>query len=218
MIKKKKKESFTKDFKMPYLFRDDLEMIQEIILNELKDGKYKIEFDDYECSAIDEIDKDTERSSDFHITTFSPYLSIHFEKSDARIYTSEEDLKTIGAIAKISEIISKRERKYLWYFSKASAFLALPIGMTAGNFASFLIKHYPAFSKIIAFASLLNFVVCCTWLYIGFKSDFYCFSIVEFVKRKEKSNFFTRNNDQIGLAILSAILGAVAALLFQKLF
>jgi len=43
------------------------------------------------------------------------------------------------------------------------------------------------------------------WIIFGFWTDIKKYSIIEFVNRKNKSNFFYRNKDQIGVNILVGI-------------
>jgi|SRR3989344_1813632 len=196
---KKKVLPLNQDLKMPHMFREDLENIEEIITKELSPREYKLESESFEYTSIKEISGDTGSTNHFYIKTYSPYISIDFSKSYARVYTDEDDLKTIGAFKKILAIISKRERKTLWIFSKLANYLA-PSLLTFTVILPRSAQISQNMSLFLVSTSLLM-----VWIIFGFWTDIKKYSIIEFVNRKNKSNFFYRNKDQIGVNILVGI-------------
>ena len=83
---KKKSQSFSQDFKMPYLFREDLESIENI-LKELSPQERTFETKDFEYKTIQEIPEDI-IVTHFHIQTYNPYINLEFSENNARIYAS----------------------------------------------------------------------------------------------------------------------------------
>src|ERR1035437_9492197 len=95
---KKKTQSFNQAFKMPHLYREDLEEV-EAVIKIISPRSYKLETKDFEYTSIQDIPKDTLAVSNFHIQTFDPYISIDFENFSSRVYSSDDDdIKTLGAI------------------------------------------------------------------------------------------------------------------------
>lgn len=200
---KKLSQSIWKSFKMPYLYLDDINEIERIITTELQPKEYKIEFCGYEYNNVNEISSKTSNSTKLRIISHSPYLNIDFGDNHSIISSYDDDLKTVGAIDKISKIISKRERKLLWYASQLSAFLAsLPIIIL-----SFLIKNYKNVLLSGNLFYLLIILFCfIAWVIIGYRSLFYKYSKIEFINSSEKPNIFIKNKDQIFVGVIIAIL------------
>ncbi len=207
---RKKIQDFSQDFKMPHLFREDLESIENIIKS--LSPKYELETKDFEYNSVQEISKDIDPVNNFHIKMFDPYVSIDFSKNDACIYTSDDDVKTIGVVKKITDIILKRERKCLYYFSSLSTYLPSIL-----FFLTFLGKEVIKSNKILFLANFVLLFAVAWWIF-GFYVRLYNFSVVEFAYRKNKSNFFDRNKDQIIVGIIVAIATVFLTLLLQKIF
>lgn len=195
---------------MPCLYREDLEAIEMIIKDELKPREYKFETKDYEFDNIGTIPKDIESSVDFHIQTYNPYISIDFNRFSASVYANDDDLNTIGALTKIIEILSKKERKLLYWSQKfawvAPMLLIVPIS-TLGKIKS----TSPWF--------LLGFSIPAVILWIvSFYLSVYKFSRINFTSYKDSPSFLKRNRDQIILLIIGAIIGGIITVLLRFLF
>lgn len=211
-MKKKVKVHYQK-FRMPHLFREDLEDIEKIIKDELNPLEYKLESEEFEYQGINEIPADNDAVSIFHIQTYSPYITIDFGGDGARIYGGEDDLKTIGALKKITEIISRREKKTLWFISRPSPIYPSLAGISvAAVIISTMKKSMWILPSI--FVSLFFIVL----VVLSFRMENYTFSTIEFVYKRKKSNFFLRNKDQIIIVIMTAILTFLLTLLGQNLF
>ena len=114
---KKINQLFSKKFKMPRLFRDDLIAMEEIIKDELKPREYKLETKEYEYENVELIPKDTKDTTALTIRTYLPNITIYLSGSNAEIRTYDKpDLATLGVITKISNMIEKRERLVLFWF------------------------------------------------------------------------------------------------------
>ena len=66
---KKKVKPLSKELKMPCVFLDDLEEIEEIIKNELKPRSYTIETNDYEYTSLSELPKGMKSITELEIVT-----------------------------------------------------------------------------------------------------------------------------------------------------
>ena len=206
-----RKQKIHEVLKMPHLFRDDLESIEKIVREELSPSNYKLESEFYEYQEVKEIPNDENSSNQFVIQTNSPDITISFTKENASVYADDDDIKTTGAIKKIVNIIYKRERSFLWYSSKIGQLLIPPIFVlsTLSLFSMSLFKLEWEYATIIATLSAI-------WFATIVLTENYKFSVIEFTYRKDTSNFFSRNKDQIGINIIVALLSFFVGLLLGK--
>lgn len=214
---KKKTQSTSEDFKMPHLFREDLEEIENI-LKEISPREYKLESQNFEYTNIKEIPKDLDAINEFHIQAYPPYISIDFNTNGARIYAGDDDIKTMGGIKKIADIISKRERKHLWHLSRLANWFAPILIWIPVYLVMFVDEETVKPNKILIFSSVLLSLIGIIWFIVGFRLKLYNFSLIEFTYKKEKLNFFMRNRDRIIVGIIIAIVSVLLTLLFQKIF
>lgn len=216
---KKKTQSFKQDFKMPHLYREDLEEI-EAVMKIISPRLYKLETKDFEYTSIQDIPKDALTVSNFHIQTLDPYISIDFENFSSRIYSNDEDdIKTLGAIHKITGIIEKRERRSLWRSSKLSTFLAPVVILSPFLLMEFYSKEIIK-SNAVLFVILISvaLIMGTVWFVIGYRATLKNYSVIEFTCKKNIPNFFARNKDQIIVGIIVAIMTVVLTVLFQNIF
>jgi len=213
---KKKARSSYKQLKMPHLYWEDLMQIEEIIKNELQPSEYKIELGDYEYDNLMEIPKDISKTNELYISAHSPYLSISFTKSSASLFAPDTDLRTVGAIAKCMEVLTRTERKVLSSSSELAMWMGLTLTIISlASWAKFV--RNDAFSIeawIFAVVGVLSLI----WWLFSYRNHLYTYSVIEFVRSKDRPNFFVRNKDQIILGILSAIMGACALFILERLF
>ena len=208
---KRKKQQFNENFKMPYLFREDIENIEKIIKEELNSNNYKLESEFFEYQKVEEIPSDENSLNQFIIRTYSPYIIINFTKNNASIYAEDDDIKTTGAVKKIIDLIHKRERKFLWYSSKigqifAGVMLTLSI---LSLFLKYLFNSEWEYAIIIIILSII-------WIVIILFVEEYKFSVIEFTHKRNRSNFFHRNKDKIGVNIIVAIVSLLIGWILKK--
>lgn len=208
---KKKKQIFDKDFKMPNIFRDDLENIEDVIKQELKPQEYKLESESFEYTGMSEIKNELKQIGQFRIQSYSPDMFIEFTPKKAFIHADDDSVNTIGSIKKIMDIIEKRERKFLWYYSNIGVLLMLPT-MTL-SILSLISLHLT--DKIYEIVILLSSII---WVVTGLYIAEYQFSRINFIHKENETDFFHRNKDQIVLILFGSIIGAVITVSFQKLF
>ncbi|MCL4400385.1 hypothetical protein M1316_00175 [Candidatus Parvarchaeota archaeon] len=205
---KKKAKSYTKKFIMPHLYREDLQEIESILKNGLQVRFFDIDVGDYEYESIDEISQEQEKTNYLRIRASDPgkdglswddyEISFNSNRSDLWAHYKDE-LKSEGAVKKLSEIISKRERKFLWFSLKLLYYSAiLGIFFFTGLFAWHDFK--PQFSAEMLFAWLFSVFI------MIFSSNYVDSASIEFVNKKERSNFWIRNKDKIFLIIIGFFL------------
>lgn len=200
---------------MPHLFRGDLENIEKIIKEDLKPREYKLETRDFEYKDIEEINKDSDITNEFYIQTHSPYIHINFYKYSAEIYSGDDDIKMVGVIKKVTEIIEKRERRCLWFIFRAADVFA-PIIIIVSLSLVFVIIQKKKFEDI--WYLILIFISSIMWYIFDFYFSFWGFSKIEFVYKKNRPSFLNKNRDQIILLVIGAVLGALVMIFFQTIF
>ncbi len=212
---KKKSQKLSRKFKMPRLFRDDLVEIEDIIKNDLKPSKYTLETKEYEYETVESIPKDTTDTTELTIQTFLPSIYVDLSHSIAEIYTFEsQNLITVGALTKISNVIEKRERPILLWFIRVSTPIIFLLFVMLLN----LISYKDVLSTTEKSISITITLLCLPYLAIVHYIRFYRYSIVSFVFQNDRQNFIQRNKDQIILVVISAILGGIVTSIITKLF
>jgi len=209
---KKEKRGFRQIFKMPHLFREDLEAIENI-LKELSPKEYGLETEDAEYDTIKDVEENLKITNlSFH--TYNPYIYLNFGESGAYISADSDSLEVLGTIKKIADIISRRERKFLWYMVRLAPLLLV-------IFAPLLTLLILLREEGINISNVFLIFVAISlglWPVVAYYIGFYRFSIVEFVYKKDRVNFFIRNKDQLLLIIIGTIIGSLITLLFQRIF
>jgi len=219
---KEKAKRIEHKFKMPHLFLDDLETIENTIKKEFPQSKYKLETEELEFENLSEIPKNLSMTRNFYISVRNDSdLNVYFNQCCADISaTYYDDAKTFGLFNKIVEIISKRERKLLYWWLELVPFVVGLLSISTVIGFDLLVhknKKYATFAWLAIAIVFLAFIELPVGNYIERRK----FSIIEFVYKKEKPNFFKRNKDSIIIAIISAIFGSLFTLIAQfiiKLF
>ena len=208
----------SKRFSFPtiHINRDDIESILEILRS--KGAEINLECEGYQFDSIDEICERLGNSVKiFSISAKKPYVSIEFKKnplSQIDLYASGDDSSGIAAFHEIKELLLKR---------KSILVKILPIQVAAIPFLIFLFIGFVPLNYIATIFPSKFFSLCFFSLFImlglfplAFKfGQFYTISLLH---SHENKSFLYRKKDDIMLIILGAIIGAVATILFGKLF
>ena len=198
---------FNRDFKMPHLFREDIEGIEEIIKS-LSPKDYSIETREFKYGSINDIPDSTKNTSCFRIIMDKPNIFLYLDRWAANLSSNEGDLKVFGAVSKIAEIIAKRERKVL-YYSQILFFLVFILILL---FPTRLFVHDNIRLLEINYTSAFVGVIC---LALIFKQNLKNFSIVEFKGKKDRPNFLSRKKDDIIMLFIGAIIGLSIPVLYN---
>lgn len=201
MTKEKITKRFTRRLKMPQLYREDLESIEQVI-NELSPKDYRLEVADYKYDKLKSIPEDTETTTEFRIVTND--IDIYFSKNNASISVDKDDLKTTGAKDKIITIISRTERKLLYFVDKLATIFVLPFW-----FFIWLEKIQIALVRLALLWFLTFIAIWC--VYIANKK----FSTINFFYKKDSPlGFFRKITDEI----ISAVIAGVILLIIGQIF
>ena len=193
------------------LFLEDLEEIEEVYKKYCKE--LKIETEDFEFDSVEElknIGKDKLNSLSFN--SHDPYISVNFSPSNARIYSSEPDPKSVGIVAILKNILDKRLTPLRHLISKW-VLIILNILLFISVMAFLILKDLNENMNIIAIIPLSFFIFWILWMMWGWRFDIKKHSVIYLKNRSSKKNFFSRKKDDIILAIISSIFGCLLTLL-----
>lgn len=199
---KKKVQIFYKDLKMPHLFREDLENIENVIKQELSPNRYKLESESFEYTGMSEIKDKVKETTEFRIESHAPDVIIVFTRKKASIHAHDDSVETMGAIKKVLDIVTKGERRFLFYSSHIG-YLIAPILII---FSSLILYRPYIIGDLLETTHLILILLfSIIWFVIIVYVVENQFSLVEFTYKEDKSNFLSRNKDQLFLGILIAI-------------
>src|ERR1041384_4825084 len=120
-------------YKMPYLYRDDLEAIELILRKDLKPAGLGIAFNGLEYERLADIPEKDRQTSNLVFYKQNPCLRLKLTRSWAELYTGEDAEYIHRAADKISQIVSRSERIWLWFFCRYTSWMTPVIGF--GSFA-----------------------------------------------------------------------------------
>lgn len=187
------------------LFLGNLEKIENLFIENVE--SFTIETQDYEYSSIDEL-KSNEKDKKIKSIKYlghNPYLSIEFTGYSSRFYSSKSDLKYVGMLSKVREIINSTKRKPAFIYSISFYFISWVI---------FQLYYWIASRNLIV---LISFSVpYLLWTILMISNNFYRNTTFHLVYKENQENFFVRNKDQLIILIIGAIIGAALTFLINK--
>lgn len=205
-------KSYSEDFKPVTLFLDDLEDIVGIF----KEVSNKVEIiaDEYKLDDSDEFSKLRKEMVDsLIIRSLEPWISLSIEYVDSNIYLDQDTALSRGILEKVKEILKRRRRRFSWlsrdnlvgvFFSLFSLVLFFLIykGISQKSFLYILLGIFD-----LLFGSL--FIRFCVKLGRN---------IIYLKRHAESKSFWKRRKDEIIIAVISAIVGAVVTIIGIKIF
>lgn len=215
--KQQKYESVTLTYPV-HLFLEDLLSIESVLKDELKVEDLNISFDDYETKSISEIPEGT-RTNNVNFKAYRPYVSIGIETQSRypRIYLDDITLETEGALFKIGRILKNRKRVFLPLLQKVVLFMSYLLCIVWASLSALAFEIGNQFARQHKNFILYSLIGSLIFLVLSFRRTP---SIVEFVEKGKRKNFFQRNTDQIIVGLIvasfSAILGFILGLLVRK--
>lgn len=199
---KKLSKSIRKEYKCPHLFYDDLKKIIEI-LQEAKVESIEIKTDDYEYTDLTEVKKeDIKSKNELEIKGHNPYFSLELSKHSATFYVGNSDIISSGIFKKIDEIIKKRERKILWFFTSSALYGSF---LGVGLVLSSVVKKGNIVLFILALSILLLGVILS---FFGLFFQMKHYSKIDFFERNKLPSFFIRSKDWF-VPLLTGIIGTI---------
>ena len=203
-------ESTQIEFKMPHLYKDDLEAIEKILQEELHTRSFSIEAGGYHYDSVREIDNQNAPVTELKIETHEPYITINFNKHSANLFISDSEVNTLGAASKIEQIIERRQRNFRWTNAKLATWLS------GGVTVIFLLAFTTNFSSKHLFATsiyFVGFILSCIWIYSSYHQSLKQYCKVEFVESINRTSFWIRKKDDVLVAVISTFFGAILGVL-----
>ena len=203
----KLKKHISKEYLPVKIYIDDLEKIVAILDD--NSIKYSIQIDRYKYDTLVELINSSadRKTQDLKIETSNPKMTIEFHKMWAKIYVSVDDMLTTGLFHKIDEIINQSRRLIPFFYSLKFVWIVsiiLPI-------ESLLLNHDgKLFPEYIDTTLSILWVL---WLPRAIYVRLVKHSSIQLIRKEHVSSFFHRKRDDLILALLSAIVGAILGII-----
>lgn len=199
----KLKKHISKEYLPVKIYIDDLEKIVAVLDD--NSIKYSIETDFYKYDNLTELIKySTDKAhKNLKIQTSNPYMTIEFHKMWAKIYVSVDDMLTTGLFHKIDEIINQSRRLIPFFYSYYFVWIVnilLPIENALINRDGKLFHEY---------IDTTLYILWILWLARTTYIRLVKHSSIQLIKKEHVSSFFQRKRDDLILALLSALVGAI---------
>ncbi len=204
---KKLDKSIHKSYRPLILWADDLNEI----LSELREcSELSIVADNVKYDSLDEFILESKGRSpaELDIKVRDPYLTIEFSQYAARCFCSSSDVVSFGLFHKIDSILVRCERKPRQLFHYGWL-----MGIYGVVILIFSIKPFKSYEYVHVLADL---VVLSRMFYVIFV-QLKRYSLIHPVYKSDRPSFFSRNLDNIIVAVISACIGAVGGVVATKL-
>jgi len=209
-----------------HFFRDDIQLIENILKNDLTGENYKIKFDDFESNNLSSIPTDYPCTNNISFSISKPYLSLEINnRSFIHFYLSDNTTIVAGALQKINEVILQTKDKIEFTLRKITVICSIIIGIISimliiniildyifSNSSQIIDIFHP--SKIIKIVVILLPILC---FYSYYRMSLYSRSIIEFSWKKDKKTWWKRNKDQVILIIIGSFLGSIVTTILTSL-
>lgn len=204
---KKLSKPLSKEYLPVVLHIEDLEALVDALDN--CSNSVKIEADDCSFSSVAELGEHfgTRRPRNVSLKSSDPYATIDLNPMWAKVYVGSDSTKSAGVFFKLDQIMVGRLRRpafaYSYYF----------VWILNGAFflsSTNLVKSYlGAYSICVP----LIFFSWFTWISIV---RFRWHSTVYTYRRSSSQPFWIRNRDQLAIALIAAIFGAILGAIATK--
>jgi hypothetical protein len=204
-LMKKITESLSESLKYLKLYRDDIEQIYDIFKGCSENVSFTV--DNYELDTIKEVsDIQQDRAKNLELRINEPSISITVDESMARIYISKPDSLSLGMWARIKDILTKRQNKLKLFYEEHTKLFY--ISYFLGWFLTYILARLKIISgnlEIVLYLTyILSYTILTFFLIVTMNN-----TVINLVSRKEAPPFLKRNRDEIILAIVSLVIGAV---------
>lgn len=198
------------------LYIEDLEEIEEIYKNNFEDYKIiaeskKLE-DDFEFASIKEFAEDFNKKgiaklNNLSFGAYNPHISIEFKNTDAIIYSSDNDVKSIGITNKLKNIVDKRPKFYKYFDSIYLYFLILLLLLLA----NILPEPIDIVVKVLL---TLFFIIWSFWRYNLLTKNY---SVIYLKRRNLQKSFLLENKNKIALALIVSLIYIFREIIISKI-
>lgn len=204
---KKKERSIIQVLKPVKLYYNDLVELVNILKEVNPD--IRIETDSYTLDNIEELlGMDDELITVLKMSINDPYFSIDFEPDYASIYASDDTFILRGLFEKVKKILMDKRRK-LFFLYQNSFFPGLMTGLSMLPLAAGIEENN-------IYLIISGFILLITSIIFWKKTHtirFSKYSMIYLSKSIEFPSFWKRRKDDIFLAVISAVIGALLTFL-----
>lgn len=201
----------TKDFGPLKLTAFDLAEILRLLASSSEPGSNKVELiaDDVQYDSAEEFVSESHGRIPkvVRIKSSDPYATIDLHPAFARLYVSKDDVASVGLFAKLESVLRAGERQPKVLYS--GWWIVLSLWVLQGLSYIPVLKAY---AGAINVAFLLNSAWIVWAIYIHLRR----FSLVQPVMASDPRTFWQRNSDNILIALISGLIGAVAGVAATK--
>ena len=203
---KKRRKSISVSIPPIRLYLEDIKKIEEVYKEHFE--TFKIITEDFEFDSVEDLKKlEKYKLSSLSFESSEPYIHVDLSRSNARIYSSNDDAESVGIVTKLKNILEKRITPLKFLLSNWIAFILIFL-LISSNIIYSIFYGKSGIFILISFCSYL--ILNSLWSILGWRLDLRKYSMIYLTNRISRRNFFSRNKDQIILAGISAILGSIA--------
>lgn len=198
------------------LYMEDLEEIEEIYKDNFEDYKITVKSkeleNDFEFGSVKELTENFNKKNiyklhDLSFESYNPYINIYFRNIEVKIYSSNNDVKSIGITSKLKNATDKKPFSYKFLTNKILLFISLFFILLLDRLIN---EIYP----LIIIALLFLFLLWGFWLYNIFENNY---STIRLKRRSEQKGFLTENKNNIMLFFISALFYIFREVIASKL-
>ena len=205
---KKAENTRFEDFPAAKLYIEDLKEILDVIGNNCEEVKLRTgEYKEVLPSEIDDLVKtlSKRRFDDIYIEAYRPYVTIDLRSYGISAYISEDNLVQHGLISKIRSIIDRRQKKYFGVVVNSLGYLPMV------GFGGALAQGEWGLAGIFIALSLLMI-----WPMVKYQMAQKVVVLTSSISEQE--SFLVRRKDELLVASISALIGALVSFILVKYF
>ncbi len=195
------------------MYLDDVQAIYDILKNNC--NTVIIETDKYQITDITKLkDIGVDEIHEMSFNCQNPDINIELRPYMGRIYISEDSTLTRGILSQIEEILSKCKRKIVSKLESSLFYLlfSLLVSATIVLLVIFVELWLAIFWGVTVVLIYILLVV------KSYRLSLRQHSTIILSERRERTNFFNRNRDQIIVGLIIAIVSVALTILAFKLF
>jgi hypothetical protein len=202
MEKIKKQKSFWRSYGPVVLWLEDLTEIVTFLKENTK--KVEISNEDYRFQTIDDLKEHFGSQTQFllEIDTTDPYVSIKLTRLGPKLYVAAGAQST-HLFHEIDDMLSRRQRWFPWAYS-FWFMMVFPAAVFAVDHL-FLAGRPEPVAQILSQMATLLFLWFLWVAYVRLRRE----CVIKLQRRADRKSFFERNQDQLIMLLLGAVLGGI---------
>jgi hypothetical protein len=212
---KRKRKPVSESLNPVILYYDDIEALF-YIFQELS-SNVELSTDEYDLASLADLlalEKDVMHS--LVIKVKQPFTYLELSPKSIRLYTDEDTIAQRGIIEKLKQYLNKRQRKLCWLIGNANLSLFVCLLSLVAAIVALVSGNLIAISLIVPAA-----ILCTLWARWAWIIEWRKWTVIYLKRKKDMPNFFMRKRDDVILAgisgLIGALLGALMTLLITKI-